>query len=207
MPWSPAPTSRSDLPDVHAAGDVGRLLVDAHEHLARVAREALRVDRREVVDERREADLAHLGADDRVVVELRLRRDLAEHHHHVVLRRRLARDLRVRVPLRHARSSTASETWSASLSGWPSLTDSDENMNSRSSAATLTFLALMVLLVCFVVFCAKRTAVAQKLRQGRGDSGGVLQGRSLVRGSFCDVLAQHLLARFGGRRGGPFATS
>ena len=85
------------LADVHAAGNVGRLLVDADEHLARVAREALRVDRREVVLERVEADLLDLVADDLVVVELRARGDLTEDHHHVVLGGGLARDLRVRV--------------------------------------------------------------------------------------------------------------
>mmetsp|Transcript_24426 Transcript_24426/g.58520 ORF Transcript_24426/g.58520 Transcript_24426/m.58520 type:complete len:497 (+) Transcript_24426:101-1591(+) len=82
---------------VHAAGDVGRLLVDAHEHLAGVAREALGRDRREVVHERVEADLTDLLAHDLVVVQLRLRRDLAEDHHHVVLGGSLARDLGHRV--------------------------------------------------------------------------------------------------------------
>ena len=38
-------------------------------------------------------------------------------------------------------SSTASETWSASLSGWPSFTDSEENRKTRSSADTFCFLA------------------------------------------------------------------
>src|SRR5450759_3065666 len=36
-------------------------------------------------------------------------------------------------------SSTASEIWSASLSGCPSLTDSDVNKNSWSSTATSTY--------------------------------------------------------------------
>ena len=41
-------------------------------------------------------------------------------------------------------SSTASETWSASLSGWPSFTDSEENRKTRSSADTFCFLADIV---------------------------------------------------------------
>ena len=49
--------------------------------------------------------------------------------------------------LRHS-SRTASDTWSASLSGWPSLTDSDENIKRRSSADTLTRLADMSLMCC-----------------------------------------------------------
>lgn len=35
----------------------------------------------------------------------------------------------------------AARTWSQSLSGWPSLTDSDEKRKTRSSEPTLTFLA------------------------------------------------------------------
>ena len=87
------------LADVDAARDVRRLLVDAYEHLARVAGQALGVHRRQVVLEGVEADLADLGADDLVVVELGLGRDLAEDHDHVVLGRRLAGDLRVGVLL------------------------------------------------------------------------------------------------------------
>lgn len=57
------------LAHVHAARNVGRLLVDAHQHLARVAGETLRVDRGEIVHEGVEANLLDLisgkgGADE-----------------------------------------------------------------------------------------------------------------------------------------------
>ena len=83
------------LADVDAARDVRRLLVDAHEHLAGVAGQALGVDGRQIVLEGVEANFSHLSADDLVVVELGLGRDLIEDHDHVVLGRRLAGDLRV----------------------------------------------------------------------------------------------------------------
>mmetsp|Transcript_8932 Transcript_8932/g.20778 ORF Transcript_8932/g.20778 Transcript_8932/m.20778 type:complete len:484 (+) Transcript_8932:815-2266(+) len=78
------------LADVHAAGDVRRLLVNAHEDLARVGAQALRVHRGQVVHEGREADLAHLVAHDLLVVQLRHGGDLPEDHDHVVLRGSLA---------------------------------------------------------------------------------------------------------------------
>ena len=55
----------------------------------------------------------------------------------------LERTLDIGSSVRQA-SSTASETWSASLSGWPSFTDSEENRKTRSSADTFCFLADIV---------------------------------------------------------------
>ena len=73
------------LAHVHATRNVRRLLVDADEHLARLAREALGVDGGQVVHEGVVADLAHLRPDNLVVVEGGAGGDLAEDHHHVVL--------------------------------------------------------------------------------------------------------------------------
>ena len=87
------------LPDVNATGDVGGLLVDADEDLARVVIEPLRLHGRQVVDEGAESDLADLIAHDLLVIEVRGRGDLAEDHDHVVLRGGLARDLGHRIGL------------------------------------------------------------------------------------------------------------
>lgn len=70
---------------VHALPDVRRLLLQVDEHFARVGVEA------DVV--RREPDVARRFADDRLVVHLGRRRDLAKDHDHVGLGRGLARDL------------------------------------------------------------------------------------------------------------------
>ena len=74
---------------VDALRDVGRLLRDGHHHAARIRVEAhVRA---------READLADRGARDLVVVELGLRRDLAEQEDEPGLRGGLARDATVRI--------------------------------------------------------------------------------------------------------------
>lgn len=72
------------LSDVDSPGDIGRLLVDAHKHLAGVARETLGLDGGEIIDEGTESDLTHLVADDFLVVEVGGGGDLAKDHDHVV---------------------------------------------------------------------------------------------------------------------------
>lgn len=85
------------LADVDTTGNVRRLLVDPDKDLAVVAVQALRLDRREVVLVRVEADLPDLCTDDGLVVDVAGGRDLTEDHDHVVLRGGLAGDLGVRV--------------------------------------------------------------------------------------------------------------
>eukprot|EP00754_Rhynchopus_humris_P026784 Rhum_TRINITY_DN15042_c11_g1::Rhum_TRINITY_DN15042_c11_g1_i2::g.137124::m.137124 len=76
---------------LRALRDVRRLLLDRDQHVARLVVESLL---RVVV-----SDVLHRVAQHRLVVHLRLRRDLAEHHHHARLAARLARHLRHRVVL------------------------------------------------------------------------------------------------------------
>ena len=82
-------------PDLHggvdALGDVGRLLVDRHDHAARVAVEAVGLA---VV-----ADAVDRLADDLRDVDIRLGRDLAGDHDEARRQQRLARDPGVRVLL------------------------------------------------------------------------------------------------------------
>mmetsp|Transcript_44099 Transcript_44099/g.89002 ORF Transcript_44099/g.89002 Transcript_44099/m.89002 type:complete len:230 (-) Transcript_44099:33-722(-) len=85
------------LANVDAAGDVWALLVDSHEHLARLVAEPLAVHAGQVVDVGVEADVGNDPADHLLVVQLGLRGDLARDHHHVVLGRRLTGHLALRV--------------------------------------------------------------------------------------------------------------
>jgi len=132
MPWSPAPilSSGSSEPvtpalvrDVHALGDVRRLAVHRDDHANRVAVE---VELAVVV-----ADLVNNPPRDGRVVNRRRGGDLAGDHDQAGGEQRLASDARVRV-LREAASRTASEIWSAILSGWPSVTDSEVKRNPLS---------------------------------------------------------------------------
>ena len=81
------------LSDVNSAGDIGRLLVNAHEDLAVVTRETLGLDRREIIDKGTESDLTHLVTDNFLVVEVGGGGDLAKDHNHVVFGGGLAGDL------------------------------------------------------------------------------------------------------------------
>mmetsp|Transcript_19833 Transcript_19833/g.58928 ORF Transcript_19833/g.58928 Transcript_19833/m.58928 type:complete len:436 (-) Transcript_19833:199-1506(-) len=74
---------------VHRLANVRRLLLNMHQHLALVAIQAHVL--------RDEANVPARRADDGLVVHLGLGGDLAEDHHHVGLRARLARDPAVRV--------------------------------------------------------------------------------------------------------------
>merc|ERR1719377_265903 len=87
------------LANVHAAGNVRALLVDADLDLLRPAAQALRLDRGEVVNEGVVADALDSRAHDLLVVQLRTGGDLAEDHDHVVLARSLASDLALRINL------------------------------------------------------------------------------------------------------------
>ncbi len=73
----------------NAAGNVGRLLLDGDEHVARLVVEALEV--------RVVANLLDAAADDLLVVNVGLARNLAEHHDHARLGRTLAGDAAVGV--------------------------------------------------------------------------------------------------------------
>mmetsp|Transcript_30132 Transcript_30132/g.86786 ORF Transcript_30132/g.86786 Transcript_30132/m.86786 type:complete len:315 (-) Transcript_30132:61-1005(-) len=85
------------LADMHAACDVGALLVDAHQYLARLVAEALAVDAREVVLVRVKSNFRDDAAHHLLVVHLRLCCDLAGKHHHVVLGHCLASHLALRI--------------------------------------------------------------------------------------------------------------
>ena len=111
---------------VDALRDVRRLLVDRDHDTAGGRVEApLRV---------RVADVADPLADDAGDVDVGLRRDLARDDDEAGRDQRLARDAAVASSRRTA-SSTESETWSAILSGCPSVTDSDVKRNSRAAIA------------------------------------------------------------------------
>ena len=112
---------------VDALRDVGRLLVERH-----VDRAGLGV---EAVVRARVADLAHDAARDLRDVQRRGRGDLAGDQHEA------GRDAASRMPRGpcgssvSTASSTASEIWSAILSGWPSVTDSEVNTMSPAIGA------------------------------------------------------------------------
>ena len=104
---------------VDTLGDVGRLLVDRDDDAARVAVEAVRLA---VV-----TDLAHVLTDDLRDVDVRRRRYLTGHDDESGREQGLACDAASRV-LVEDRVEDASEIWSAILSGWPSVTDSEVNV-------------------------------------------------------------------------------
>ncbi len=85
------------LADVHAPGDVGTLLVDSHQHLAGLPAQPLGIDAAQIVHEGTESDLAHLIANDGLVIQVGRRGDLPEDHDHVVLGGGLAGHLAQRV--------------------------------------------------------------------------------------------------------------
>jgi hypothetical protein len=103
---------------VDAHRDVGRLLADDVEHAARAAVEP------DVA--RRVADVGDDAADDLLEIDPRFRGDLAGHDGHARLDQRFDAT-RARLSWHSIASSTASEIWSATLSGCPSDTDSDVN--------------------------------------------------------------------------------
>mmetsp|Transcript_59826 Transcript_59826/g.96735 ORF Transcript_59826/g.96735 Transcript_59826/m.96735 type:complete len:470 (-) Transcript_59826:87-1496(-) len=76
--------------NVHTTGNIGRLCVDTNQHLAVIAVQALRIHARQVINERVEPDVTHGLANNGVVVQLCLRGDLSQNHHHVVLHSSLA---------------------------------------------------------------------------------------------------------------------
>ena len=107
---------------IDALGDVGRLLVDRDDDATRLGVEAeLRA---------RVADLADELADEPRDVDLRLGRDLARDDDEAGGDQRLAGDAALGSSVRTA-SSTESEIWSAILSGWPSVTDSEVKEKER----------------------------------------------------------------------------
>mmetsp|Transcript_4551 Transcript_4551/g.8145 ORF Transcript_4551/g.8145 Transcript_4551/m.8145 type:complete len:279 (+) Transcript_4551:742-1578(+) len=73
------------LSDMDTSGNIGRLLVDADEHLASVTGETLGVNRRKILDKGAESDLPDLVTDDLLIVEVGGGGDLTEDHHHVIL--------------------------------------------------------------------------------------------------------------------------
>jgi hypothetical protein len=101
---------------VHTLGNVGALLLDVDKHLA------VGCIQTDVVED--EPNLTASVSHDLLVVNLGLGGDFTEHHHHVGLGACLTCYLAFRVRSRQA-SRTASEIWSQSLSGCPSLTDSE----------------------------------------------------------------------------------
>ena len=109
---------------VDALRDVGRLLVDRDHHAAR-----LRVEAQLRACSRSRDRLAHDLAD----VDVRLGRDLAGDDDEARRDQRLAGDAAARGPRASTASSTASEIWSATLSGCPSVTDSEVKRNSRTA--------------------------------------------------------------------------
>jgi hypothetical protein len=117
---------------IHALGDVGGLAVDRGEHRAALVVEA---DVGIVV-----ADALDGLAGDVHVVDVGLGGDLAGDHHQAGGHQGLAGHPAAGSWARMA-SSTASEIWSATLSGWPSETDSEVNRYSlamqRSSKAKI----------------------------------------------------------------------
>ena len=111
---------------VDALGDVGRLLVDRNDDAAGLGVEAeLRA---------RVADLADLAAHELRDVDVRLGGDLAGDDDEPGRDQRLAGDAPWGSSARTA-SSTESEIWSAILSGWPSVTDSEVKENERFGMA------------------------------------------------------------------------
>ena len=128
MPWSPG-AERVELVArlalavlervVDAARDVGRLLLDGGDHAARLAVDAeLRV---------RVADLGDRSADDRRDVDAALRCVISPATITRPVVTSVSHATRLSGSSASMASRTASEIWSASLSGWPSVTDSDEN--------------------------------------------------------------------------------
>mmetsp|Transcript_22094 Transcript_22094/g.33597 ORF Transcript_22094/g.33597 Transcript_22094/m.33597 type:complete len:279 (+) Transcript_22094:680-1516(+) len=73
------------LSNVDTSSNIGRLLVDADEHLASITGETLGINRRKIINEGAESDLLDLITDDLLVVEVGCGRDLTEDHHHVIL--------------------------------------------------------------------------------------------------------------------------
>jgi hypothetical protein len=142
MPWSPAPCASSDVLGValaqldgavHALGDVGRLRADRDAHAAGRAVEALL--RRVVADA--EDRLAHDGRD--VGVRLVVTSP-ATCTWPVVISVSTATRLRGSCASRASRMPSL--IWSAILSGWPSVTDSE--VNRRRATVLLRFVESFV---------------------------------------------------------------
>ena len=101
MPWSPAPTGFhfgfghfagfGFEGFVHAHGDIAGLFGDSYLHAAGVAVESFFA--------RVVTDLVHHAADERIVVEVCVRGDLAQQHDEAGLGGGLARDARARILL------------------------------------------------------------------------------------------------------------
>mmetsp|Transcript_3573 Transcript_3573/g.7812 ORF Transcript_3573/g.7812 Transcript_3573/m.7812 type:complete len:431 (-) Transcript_3573:26-1318(-) len=87
------------LSNMDTSGDIGGLLVDADENLARVARETLGGDGAQIVFERVETDFTDLFTNDSLVINLSRGGDFTEDHNHVVLGGGFAGDLGERVCL------------------------------------------------------------------------------------------------------------
>mmetsp|Transcript_24541 Transcript_24541/g.52088 ORF Transcript_24541/g.52088 Transcript_24541/m.52088 type:complete len:274 (-) Transcript_24541:168-989(-) len=85
------------LAHMDATCDVGALLVDAHKHLASLVAKALAHNTREVIDVGVEANLRHHPPHYLLIVNLGLGGDFTSHHDHVVLGRRLASHLALRI--------------------------------------------------------------------------------------------------------------
>mmetsp|Transcript_88806 Transcript_88806/g.197346 ORF Transcript_88806/g.197346 Transcript_88806/m.197346 type:complete len:274 (+) Transcript_88806:692-1513(+) len=85
------------LAHMDATCDVGALFVDTHEHLTRLVAKTLAHNAGEVVDVGVEADLRHHPPHYLLIVNLGLGGDLTRHHDHVVLGRRLASHLALRI--------------------------------------------------------------------------------------------------------------
>jgi hypothetical protein len=104
---------------VHAHRDVARLLADELNDLHAVGIEGfVRI---------RVSDLANRVARDLLVIDVRARRDLAGEHDLPALHQHLARHAALTIPARCA-SRIESAMKSQTLSGWPSLTDSELNV-------------------------------------------------------------------------------
>mmetsp|Transcript_10007 Transcript_10007/g.18591 ORF Transcript_10007/g.18591 Transcript_10007/m.18591 type:complete len:449 (-) Transcript_10007:108-1454(-) len=89
IPEHDALISRPDihlvLANVHSAGNVRALLVDAHQDLTALVAQTFAVDAGQVIHKAVKADLGNHPAHDLVVIELGSGGDLAGHHDHVVL--------------------------------------------------------------------------------------------------------------------------
>ena len=87
------------LSNVDTSGDIGRLLVDADQNLAGVARETLGGDGAKIVFEAVESDFTDLFTNDGVVIDLSGGGDFSKDHNHVVLGGGFAGDLGERIGL------------------------------------------------------------------------------------------------------------
>jgi len=87
------------LTDVDTSSDIGRLLVDADQNLASVARQTLGVDGTQIVYEGVESDFTDLFTDDGFIIDLSGGGNFTKDHDHVVLGGGFAGDLGERVGL------------------------------------------------------------------------------------------------------------